>query len=222
MRDVHAGMTPDPEDQLIASIQAGDRSALGTLLKRHERRLFNVSLRMVSHRDDAAEVLQDAMLKIIKNIDKFRGDAKFSTWSTRIVMNQSISHLRKRRVRKAGSLEAAGSGRDGDSAGAMLRNRLADEGEPGPSARVEHEEMVEHLRAALARIDEQFRCVIVLRDLEGLDYQQVAEALDVPLGTVKSRLFRARLALRQEMERLDSGAAATAAPATSDTQEARR
>jgi len=215
-------MTPAHEEQLIASIQSGDRSALGPLLKLHEGRLYNVSLRMVSHREDAAEVLQDAMLKIIQNIDKFRGDAKFSTWSTRIVMNQSISHLRKRRVRRAGSLEAVGSGQDGEDAGAMLRNRLTDQGEPGPSARVEQEEMVEHLRAALARIDEQFRCVIVLRDLEGLDYQQVAEALDVPLGTVKSRLFRARLALRQEMEKLDGRASAAQAPENADTEEVRR
>lgn len=214
-------MTQADDSDLVALVQAGDSAALGPLLRLHERRLFNVSLRMVSHREDAAEVLQEAMLKIIQNVASFRGDARFSTWSTRIVMNQAISHLRKRKLRKTTSLEASSNGsEDDDGPGSMLRHRLADHAEPGPVSRVEHSEMIEQLRAALARIDEQFRAVIVLRDLEGHDYHQVAEALEIPLGTVKSRLFRARLALRQEMERLDRGPAAV--PASTDAQEARR
>ncbi len=205
-------MTHANEDALIASIQAGDRAALGVLLKQHERRLYNVCLGMVSHREDAAEVTQDALLKIIRNIDRFRGESKFSTWSTRIAMNQSISFLRKRKLRRMPSLEVERDGPEGPRA--MLRDRLEGTGEPGPDHRVEQEEMIELLREALGRLDEPFKAVLVLRDLEGLDYHQVAQTLEVPVGTVKSRLFRARLALRQEMEKLDgyasSGVAASA------------
>jgi len=197
-------MTDANEDALIASIQAGDRAALGTLLRQHERRLYNVCLGMVSHREDAAEVTQDALLKIIRNIDRFRGDSKFSTWSTRIAMNQAISFLRKRKLRRMPSLEAGRDGQEGPRT--MLRDQLEARGEPGPDQCVEQDEMIELLREAMGRLDEPFKAVLVLRDLEGLDYQQVAQTLEVPVGTVKSRLFRARLALRQEIEKRDRDA----------------
>lgn len=187
---------------LLAACQDGDRAALGTLLERHQDRLFNVCLRMVSNRDDALEVCQDAMLKIVEHIDGYRGDSKLTTWMTRIAMNASISHLRKRRIRRHGSLEATANGDPGgDERGSDIRSRLEDEGEPEPGERVQTGEMLEHLSLALDRVDDQFRSVLVLRDIEEMDYAQIAETLDLPIGTVKSRLFRARLALRQEMEK---------------------
>lgn len=187
---------------LIEQVQAGDRAALGRLLELHQDRLFNIALRMVSNRDDAAEVTQDAMVKIIQHIDSYRSEAQITTWMTRIVMNQAITRLRRRRLRDHASLDSAlpGSG-DYDQA-ATLRAVLEDSREPGPEVCVEDKEMIERLLAAIDRLDTDFRAVLVLRDLEEMDYQQIAETLDIKVGTVKSRLFRARLALRQEMQKI--------------------
>jgi len=196
-------MNQASDTELIELIQQGDRAALGDLLVRHEKRLYNVALRMVSNRDDAAEITQDAMCKIIEHIDNFRSDAKITTWMTRIVMNLSISRLRKRKVRDHISLESSGAPRMGEDQASSLRGQLADTKEPGPSQCVQEGEMMQQMMSAIDRLDEDFKAVLVLRDIEQMDYQQIAGTLEIKVGTVKSRLFRARLALRQEMKKLD-------------------
>jgi RNA polymerase sigma-70 factor (ECF subfamily) len=191
------------EDQLVARLRRGDRAALAELLERSQHRLFNVALRMLGQRDDAAEITQDAMLKIVAHIGAFRGDSAVATWMIRIVMNLSIAHLRKRRLRLTASLDAPGAagrdGRDHSDQGSPLRAQLAGTREPGPEASVQQREMVARLHAAVRDLPEEFRAVLVLRDIEEMDYQQIALTLALPAGTVKSRLFRARLALRQKM-----------------------
>jgi len=186
------------EQALIDRVQQGDRAALGGLLRLHERRLYNVCLRMVSHRDDAAELTQDTLLKVVEKIDGFRGDAKLSTWMTRIAMNLSISHLRKRKLRHTVSLSLTGAAVQ-DAPGPTLADRLPETREPGPEQCVQQGEMLDELQHAIAQLDDDQRAVLVLRDLEDLDYHQIAQTLELPVGTVKSRLFRARLALRQHM-----------------------
>ncbi|MEX0774219.1 MAG: sigma-70 family RNA polymerase sigma factor [Phycisphaeraceae bacterium] len=224
--------TPDPgpdpkpptmlvfsEQQLIERARRGEQAALGDLLERYRCRLYNVCLRMVGNRDDAAEVTQDAMLKVIEHFHDYNGQAAVSTWMIRICMNLSISHLRKRKLRLTTSLDgdgrpgrgsggSGGSGGGGDDQMSPLLNVLADggslggprDGELAPPQSVEQREMVAHLHEAMGRLDEEFRAVLVLRDLQEMDYQDIAAALSIPMGTVKSRLFRARLALRQEMQ----------------------
>ncbi len=191
------------DSQLVEAAVAGNADALGQLLGRYQGRLYQVCLRMVSNRDDAAEVCQDAMLKIVEHIRDFRSGSAVSTWMIRIAMNLSISHLRKRKLRRTVSLDASASGsldNNGQEAtGSALRLRLADDAEPRPERRVQVREMMERLHQALGRLEEDFRSVLVLRDIEEMDYQQIADTLSLPVGTVKSRLFRARLALRQEL-----------------------
>lgn len=192
-----------PEHQLVAEAQRGDSAALSDLLEMHQNRLFNVARRMVGNRDDAAEITQDAMCRIIEHIGTYDGRSAIGTWMVRIVMNLAISHGRKQRRRQGISIDANYSGGDSgdtwvDQVG-TLRQRMADYREPNPEFRVEHSEMVERLHEALDLLDEDFKAVIVLRDFDGLDYQQIGQALDIPVGTVKSRLFRARLALREQM-----------------------
>jgi RNA polymerase sigma-70 factor (ECF subfamily) len=196
-------MTQLHEEQLAEAAAAGDPGALEQLLEAYQHRVYNVCLRMLSHRDDAAEAAQDVMVRVIEKIRTFRGGSSIATWIIRIAMNQSISMLRKRKVRRTVSLDgqAAPGGGDDDQASHLRRN-LADSRELDPARDVENEEMLVHLREALAKLDEQFRCVLVLRDLELLDYQQIGQVLDLPVGTVKSRLFRARLALRHELVKL--------------------
>jgi len=194
-------MTHPAEQALLAKARGGDQQALGELLTSYQDRLYNVCYRMVSHPDDAAEVCQDVLVKVIQGLDKFRGDSGLATWMTRIAMNQSISHLRKRRVRRTISLDQPLQSAPDDQASA-LRQQLADPGEPGPDQRVQDSEMLDKLQLAMANLDDDFRAVLVLRDIELHDYAQISQTLDLPLGTVKSRLFRARLALRQEVDRL--------------------
>jgi RNA polymerase sigma-70 factor (ECF subfamily) len=191
------------EAQLVARLRGGDRTALAELLEGYQHRLFNVALRMLGNHDDAAEVAQDAMLKIIEHIGDYHGDSAIGTWMTRIVMNVSISRLRQRKLRLTVSLDAPGREAAGADQGTPLREQLAHQREPGPELSVQQREMGARLYAALRALDEEFRAVLVLRDIEELDYQQIGQALALPLGTVKSRLFRARLALRQIMLEAD-------------------
>ncbi|MEM1212784.1 MAG: sigma-70 family RNA polymerase sigma factor [Planctomycetota bacterium] len=187
-------------DPVLARAIAGDRHALGVLLSQHQSRLYNTVLRMVSNRDDAAEVTQDVMLKIVQHIGGFRQDAKLTTWMTRIAMNQAISHLRKRRTRDTVSLESSGRPSvAADDQAASLRAALTDHREPTAEHRVETRDEAECLQAAIDRLDDDFRAVLVLRDVQQLDYAEIAEALELKIGTVKSRLFRARLAVREQL-----------------------
>jgi len=188
------------ERQLVDQIQRGDLGALGELLGAYQKRVYHVCLRMVSNRDDAAELTQEALLRAVKHVDSFKKNSRFSTWLIRIAMNLSISHLRKYGRRKTISLDmTVGSEHGGDQA-SSLKDLMANEREQNPQMSVEKDEQVERLLEALDGLEESLRMVIILRDLQGMDYQQIADVIEVPIGTVKSRLFRARLALRQSME----------------------
>ncbi|MEX2671989.1 MAG: sigma-70 family RNA polymerase sigma factor [Phycisphaeraceae bacterium] len=191
-------LTPEHEKQLLALLQRGDRGALGELLSAYQHRIYHVCLRMVSSADDAAELAQDTLLRAVQHVDSFKGDAKFSTWLTRIAMNLSISHLRKAKLRNAVSLDHQHAATNGEAQ--PLRDLIHQNHEPSPHSRVENSEQLDRLAGAMDAIDPALRSVILLRDLQGMDYQQIAEVLSVPVGTVKSRLFRARLALRKVME----------------------
>jgi len=191
-----------PSDaELIERLRGGDPSAMGELLSRHQQRLYNIALRMVSNRDDAAEVTQDAIVKIIQHLDGYRSEAQVTTWMTRIVMNQAITRLRRRKLRDHASLDSTRSA-GGEDQGLSLGQFLENAQEPRPDQRVEQEEMIEQMLSAIDRLDTDYRAVLVLRDLEELDYQTIAQTLELKVGTVKSRLFRARLALRQEMQKI--------------------
>lgn len=191
------------ESVLIDRARSGNREAMQSLLTSVEQRVYSVCHRMLRNPDDAIEVAQDTMVKAIQNLDHFEGSAKFSTWITRIAMNQAVSRMRRLRVRQAGSLDQDDSRADLRGGGLSLRHFLADAREQTPHERVESSEQIELLRLAISRLDESARSMLVLRDFEEMDYAEIAEVLEIPIGTVKSRLFRARLALRSLMETTD-------------------
>lgn len=202
---------PTPSDQepddlaLIEAVRAGGRDAMGLLLTRYQSRVYGLCYRMVGHRERAADLAQDCLVKVIQNLDKFDGRAQFGTWVYRIAANVCISHLRAEKLRRHASLEAPAGGRaaraEGDETrmGAHLEQRR----EPGAGPRVQATEDRSRLLDALATLDGEQRAILVLRDSRGLDYDQIAEVLGVPTGTVKSRLFRARAALRAAIEKSD-------------------
>ena len=216
-------MPPRTEPQIVEAVMRGDKVALGQLLQLYQSPLYNVCLRMLGNADDAAEITQDAMLKVIEHVKDFHGQSDVSTWMIRIAMNLCISHLRKRKLRMATSLDGtSGGGRDNgsDDQTTPLRQEIADHREPPPDSGVQQRELIRHLHTALGTLDEDFRSVLVLRDIQEMDYQQIAAVLALPVGTVKSRLFRARLALRHEMLKLSPPArASTPAAAAPESQQ---
>lgn len=195
----------EQERALVADAQRGDRDALAALLHAHEAQIFATCVRMLGDREQARDLTQDTMVRLIEALDGFDGRARFATWMTRIAMNVCLSHLRKQRLRRHASLDASpsrGSERSTPAPGTTLEQGR----EPHGASRVELSDDTARLRRALGRLDPDARAILILRDMRGLDYRQIAETLDVALGTVKSRIFRARAALREAMERLEEPA----------------
>jgi len=185
------------ELELLRKSQSGDRAAYGQLVELYQHRLFNAVLRMIGNRDEAAELTQEAFTRGLLKIDSFRGDSSPYTWLFRIAVNLTISQLRKVQRHRTFSLDRPISNGQPDQA-AGLHERSSQPG-TDPRAVVENREQNAQVLAALGRLDAEYRAVLVMRDVEGFDYQQIADVLSLPLGTLKSRLFRARLALRDEL-----------------------
>jgi len=200
-----------PDVVMLRRAQAGDRAAYGQLVLLYQDRLFNAVLRLCGDRDEAAELTQEAFTRGLTKLDSFRGDASPYTWLFRIAVNLAISQLRKVHRARTFSLDAPmsggrGNGRHdvfaegGDQASGLVDRVSRERKGDGPSEQIEKRERDEQVLAALGRLDAEYRAVLVMRDIEGFDYQQMAEVLGLPLGTLKSRLFRARLALRDELK----------------------
>lgn len=201
-------LTPQQEMTLLTAYREGDPGALADLLRGYQRRIFAVCVRMLRNEEEARDLTQDTLLRLVERIDTYDGRAALSTWIIRIAMNLCFSHLRKRKLRNHASLDHATGGPDA-TAPAL---RLVDDREPGAETRVQQGESRRRLLNAMERLEPDMRAVLVLRDLQDLDYQQIADVLDLPIGTVKSRLFRAREALRTRLEESEKD----------DPQEARR
>ncbi|MDX2115695.1 MAG: RNA polymerase sigma factor [Planctomycetota bacterium] len=176
----------------VARAQRGEPGALEGLLVAAQPRLLAVCLRFTNDVHLARDLCQDALVRIIRGLPEFQARSKPSTWMIRIAMNVCLTQRRREKLR---GRVVAESGRDAGAGGEKASL------EPGPGSRVEGTEERERLAAALARLAPESRAILILRDAQGLDYADIAEVLEVPVGTVKSRIFRARTALREEMER---------------------
>jgi RNA polymerase sigma-70 factor (ECF subfamily) len=176
----------DDDRRLIADCLGGRRDAFGELVSRYQARLYNAAIRLVDNPDDAADVVQDAFLNAYQSLHSFKGDAEFFTWLYRIAFNTAISLKRKKRA--VVSLDAGG--RDGhldpDDPSEYVR----------PGAALERTEDEARLHEAMARLSAEHKDVLVLKDIDGMKYEEIAEVLGVPIGTIRSRLHRARLELR--------------------------
>ena len=193
------------EAELLRRARDGDRSAYGQIVIAYQDRLYNAVLRLIGDREEARDITQEAFVRGLEKLDSFRGDAGPYTWLFRIAMNLAITHLRKRQRDRTYSLDRPGSnggdamdGEDNQAAG--LLDRVSRSQELTPEEGLHKREREQQVLEALARLDAEQRAVLVMRDVEGFDYQQMADVLSLPLGTLKSRLFRARLALRDELQ----------------------
>ena len=182
--------------ELLNAPRAGDSEAFGELVLRYQDRVYHLAFRLSGNADDALEIAQESFLKAYRALGSFRGECAFYTWTYRIAVNEFRSRRRFRAVRPVErSLEAVSRG-NSEEEHSGLKDQLAADC-PGPAqeaGRAERKEMVER---ALARMEREQRAIIVLRDIDGRDYGEIAEILDCPRGTVKSRLHRARMALKE-------------------------
>ncbi len=182
---------------LVAGSRKGDMQAFASLVVKYQHRVFNTIYRMCSDRSAAEELAQETFLKALERIRQFRGASSFYTWLFRIAVNLTLTHRRRSARIKFHSIGDGGE-LAGTQAGALSAMMKAG-GDPSPLAAAISKETRQCVLEALEELDEEFRVVVVLRDIEDMDYSTIAHVLDVPVGTVKSRLCRARHALRDKL-----------------------
>lgn len=177
------------DQQLIESALAGNSAAFGELVRKYQDRLYNTMVHVTGSAEDAHDVVQDAFVKAFVKLESFQRTSAFYTWLYRIAFNTAVSRQRRRRPTQ--SLDC----------GQDCGHEPIDSG-AAPGDRMEREELAGQVRAALETLSDEHRTVLVLRDIDGCDYEAMAEILAVPLGTVRSRLYRARLQLRDQLKKL--------------------
>src|SRR4029077_20961983 len=189
---------PEPgttrEQDLIARVQGGQSELFYELVRPYERRVYAAALAILRNEADAEDVAQEAMLKALANIRQFRAEARFSTWLIQITVNEALMRRRREKTARTESIDEPRSGR-GDEEGDYTPRDFADWREI-PSEALERKEVRQKLAQALATLDRKYREVFVLRDMEHLNIQETAEALGISVASVKTRLLRARLMLR--------------------------
>ena len=184
---------------LIQKWLAGDSAAMGTLVLKYQNRIYNTILKICANSDDAAELTQQTFVKVIENLDKFQQRSSFYTWAFRIAVNLTINYCKKNAKLSFKSLDAENIEHNGNQK-AQLRQFLADASTPDPAVIAQNRELCRIIVDAMMKMKDAQRAVVVLRDIEGMNYAQIAEVLDIEVGTVKSRLSRARDALREILE----------------------
>ena len=192
---------PEHEAELIRRSRAGDTEAFGVLVTSYQRRIFATVYRILGSSEDAREMAQEAFLRAWSKLESFREGARFSTWLYTIALNLTRSELRKRKVRRDIRPVSLDAGRKDDE------GRSADPEDPAesPDETVERNELYERARREVAALAPASREVVVLRDMQDLSYEEIAETLGLPIGTERSRLHRARETLRERLAPLVSG-----------------
>lgn len=191
---------PEDDDlEFVTLCRKGDTEAFSVLVGRHSKKMLNIACRMLGDYDEACDVTQEAFLAAFRGIKGFKAEAKFSTWLCRIVINHAKNRLKQRqslsRVETA-SLDASAAGE-----GRCPSCLAASDGED-PVSQLERKELEHAVQACVSALDDDHREVLVLRDIQGFAYEEIADILQIPEGTVKSRLSRARLAVKDCLKRV--------------------
>jgi RNA polymerase sigma-70 factor, ECF subfamily len=184
-------VTNEDDQRLIEQCLAGNSAAFGELVLRYQDRLFNSLMMMVNSPEDARDLTQEAFVHAFRKLDSFRGDSQFYTWLFRIAVNATISFRRKAARQKSVSIETAK-----EAIGEEPRDTRDD---ATPSTRMEISEQQQLVRQALSEVSEEFRTALVLTEIEGMSYEQAAETIGCPIGTVRSRIHRGRNELREKL-----------------------
>jgi RNA polymerase sigma-70 factor (ECF subfamily) len=184
----------DDEHLLVAAAKRGDAQAFEELVNRYEAKIFRLTMNITRNHEDAEDAMQDAFLKSYSHLKDFQEDSRFYTWLVRIAANEALMRLRKRRGNHFSIDEPVEGEED------LIPRELQDWG-PSPEQRFAQTEMHEILSDAIDKLEPDFRVVFVLRDVEELSTEETAQALGISVPAVKSRLLRARLKLRQKLDR---------------------
>ena len=183
---------PNRDDhELIRACLEGNRESFATLVKRHEQRAFWAAYRVLGDSEASRDVAQEAFVRVWRALDRFDFSMAFSTWLYRITVNLAIDHLRRNRRHRGADLD-------------LFRESVADEGTDSPDAPQDSRESARAVRAVLDTLDEKYRTVLILRDLEGLSSKQIADITGIAHATVRWRLHIARKQFREGWERLES------------------
>ena len=184
------------EGLLIRRLRERDAKAFREVVRLYRDRVFNLTYRMLGNREEAEDLTQEVFISVFKSIDSFRGDSQFSTWLLRIAAN----HCKNRLKYLARRYEGGKREYDEQSVATQGKDAVASARPPlGPRAQLEAIEMEQLLQAAIRELDEDQRLLVILRDIQSLSYEEICKIVDLPAGTVKSRLHRARMALRKKM-----------------------
>lgn len=190
---------PLEEVELIEQVRAGHTEAYGELVRQYQDRVFNTCWRICGNLEDARDLTQEAFLKAFEQFDKFRGHSSVYTWIYRIAVNLCLSERRRSRgSRRTTSLDQLRE--TGGQAAALVEQAGVNRGEPANDA--SRVELQQRLLDGLGQLDEDHRAVLVLRDMEGFEYREIADMMEIPIGTVRSRLHRARMTLRDIVQSL--------------------
>ena len=176
------------ESRLIRRASEGDAEAFNSLMGLHERRMYAISLRMCGNAEDAQDCLQEAMLRIYRSISGFKAQSSFSTWVYRVTMNTCLDELRRRKNRQNTSLD-----------GLLDAGWAPVDGGETPERHALRSEVRATLQAMIGELPEDMRTAVVLRDVQGFSYDDIARMLDTNVGTIKSRISRARERLRKKI-----------------------
>jgi RNA polymerase sigma-70 factor (ECF subfamily) len=183
----------DEDAELIRRARAGEDQALEELVRRHYRNVFNLAYRLSNNYDDAQDIVTEAFIRVQNALPNFRGDANFTTWLYRIVKNVFLDERKKQRIRSHSSLEEMVELEDSSI------SRQVEDPKPGPEWLVEQREQAALVQRAVMTLPENQRLMIALYHFQHRSYEEIAEIVGLPIGTVKSRLNRARLALKSKL-----------------------
>lgn len=177
---------------LLRCAKQGDVAAFEQLVLAYQKKVYNLAYRLSGSREDAADLAQEALVRVYKSLGRFREQARFSTWLYRIVVNVCLDYQRSRKRHPIVSLDAPLDGDDGE----VPRQVASDAVDPQEAA--ERRDLRDAVQAAIGRLSDEHRVILVMRDIQDIPYDEIGRVLGLPLGTVKSRLNRARQALKQE------------------------
>ena len=198
--DALSALEPEAQDaswddrRLLEGLREGAEEAYETLIQRFQQPVYNLVARLLNDPNEACDVVQEVFLKVFRKVGSFRGDSTLKTWIYRIAVNQAYNHQRWFSRHRRQQVDLDGEGEVFQS----YSRRIPDRGPSPYDYAVEHEQHA-MIEAALARLNPSFRAAVILRDIEELSYEEIAEVLQVALGTVKSRILRGREALRKDL-----------------------
>lgn len=179
------------EKYLLKRSKDGDIQAFEQLIENYQTKVFNIALRIIGNYDDANDLAQEVFLRVYKSIKSFKGESSFSTWIYKITKNVCLDEIRKRRNKNVISLDEEIKLNSGEV------TRQVESSDDTPDVALEKSEMKDLINKAISELSDEHRVVIVLRDIQGFSYEEIAKIIDCPEGTVKSRINRARKALKK-------------------------